>query len=75
MEAADLVITGKIYKQTKEKDALPETKIADATIITPYLVNNTFKVLYEEDALIRQFEKSSDGGAYIFSGLSMEVGE
>ena len=60
MEAADLVITGKIYKQTKEKDVLPETKIADATIITPYLVNKTFKVLYEEDALVRQFEKSTD---------------
>jgi outer membrane protein OmpA-like peptidoglycan-associated protein len=60
MEAADLVVTGKIYKQTKEKDALPEIKIADATIITPYLVNKTFKVLYEEDALIRQFEKTTD---------------
>jgi outer membrane protein OmpA-like peptidoglycan-associated protein len=60
MEAADLVITGKIYKQTKEKDALPEMKIADATIITPYLVNKTFKVLYEEDALVRQFEKTSE---------------
>lgn len=60
MEAADLVITGKIYKQTKEKDALPEMKIADATIITPYLVNKTFKVLYEEDALVRQFEKSTE---------------
>ncbi|MFM6935872.1 MAG: hypothetical protein ACKOXP_10540 [Flavobacteriales bacterium] len=60
MEAADLVITGKIYKQTKEKDVLPETKIADATIITPYLVNKTFKVLYEQDALVRQFEKTSE---------------
>jgi outer membrane protein OmpA-like peptidoglycan-associated protein len=60
METADLVITGKIYKQTKEKDALPETKIADATIITPYLVNKTFKVLYEEDALVRQFDKATD---------------
>lgn len=60
MEAADLVVTGKIYKQTKEKDALPEIKIADATIITPYLVNKTFKVLYEEDALVRQFEKTTD---------------
>jgi hypothetical protein len=60
MEAADLVITGKIYKQTKEKDVFPETKIADATIITPYLVNKTFKVLYEEDALVRQFEKSTE---------------
>jgi len=60
METADLVITGKIYKQTKEKDVLPETKIADATIITPYLVNKTFKVLYEQDALVRQFEKTSE---------------
>jgi outer membrane protein OmpA-like peptidoglycan-associated protein/Flp pilus assembly protein TadD len=60
MEAADLVVTGKIYKQTKEKDALPEVKIADATIITPYLVNKTFKVLYEEDALVRQFSKTTE---------------
>lgn len=60
MEAADLVVTGKIYKQTKEKDALPEVKIADATIITPNLVNKTFKVLYEEDALVRQFNKTTE---------------
>jgi outer membrane protein OmpA-like peptidoglycan-associated protein len=60
MEAADLVVTGKIYKQTKEKDVLPELKIADGTIITPYLVNKTFKVLYEEDALVRQFNKTTE---------------
>ena len=59
MEAADVVITGKIYKQTKEKGALPETKIADATIITPYLVDKTFKVLTEQDALVRQFDKTT----------------
>lgn len=59
MEAADLVITGKLYKQTKEKGALPETKIADATIITPYLVDKTFKVLTEQDALVRQFDKTT----------------
>lgn len=59
MEAADLIITGKLYKQTKEKGALPETKIADATIITPYLVDKTFKVLTEEDALVRQFDKTT----------------
>ncbi len=59
MEAADLTITGKLYKQTKEKGALPETKIADATIITPYLVDKTFKVLTEQDALVRQFEKTT----------------
>ena len=59
MEAADLIITGKLYKQTKEKGALPETKIADATIITPYLVDKNFKVLTEEDALVRQFDKTT----------------
>jgi outer membrane protein OmpA-like peptidoglycan-associated protein len=59
MEAADVVITGKIYKQTKEKGAIPETKIADATIITPYLVDKSFKVLTEQDALVRQFDKTT----------------
>ncbi|MFM7007275.1 MAG: hypothetical protein ACKOWX_08475 [Flavobacteriales bacterium] len=59
MEAADVVITGKLYKQTKEKGALPETKIADATIITPYLVDKTCKVLTEQDALVRQFDKTT----------------
>lgn len=59
MESADVVITGKLYKQTKEKGALPETKIADATIITPYLVDKTFKVLTEQDALVRQFDKTT----------------
>ena len=59
MEAADLIITGKLYKQTKEKGALPETKIADATIITPYLVDKNFKVLTEQDALVRQFDKTT----------------
>jgi outer membrane protein OmpA-like peptidoglycan-associated protein len=59
MEAADLIITGKLYKQTKEKGVLPETKIADATIITPYLVDKNFKVLTEQDALVRQFDKTT----------------
>ena len=59
MEAADVVITGKLYKQTKEKGTLPETKIADATIITPYLVDKTCKVLTEQDALVRQFDKTT----------------
>jgi len=59
MEASDLVITGKLYKQTTEKGTLPETKIADATIITPYLVDKTFKVLTEQDALVRQFDKTT----------------
>ena len=53
MEAASLKLTGKIYKGVKEKDVLPETKIADATIITPLLVRTEFMVLTADDKLVR----------------------
>lgn len=59
MEAADLKITGKVFKGTKEKGAIPELKIADATIITPLLVKNEFRVLFEKDAIIRETAKST----------------
>ena len=50
MENADLKVTGKVYKGGKEKeDQFTETKIADATIITPYLVNKDFKVIFAKD--------------------------
>ena len=58
MEATNLKLTGKIYKGTKEKDVLPETKIADGTIITPLLVHNEFKMLLAEDKLVRTNDKS-----------------
>ncbi len=58
MEAADLKLTGKIYKGVKEKDALPETKIADATVITPLLVQPAFRMLMAEDKLVRSNQKS-----------------
>ncbi len=58
MEATNLKLTGKIYKGTKEKDVLPETKIADGTIITPLLVHNEFKMLLAEDKLVRTNNKS-----------------
>jgi outer membrane protein OmpA-like peptidoglycan-associated protein/Flp pilus assembly protein TadD len=58
MEATDLKLTGKIYKGAKEKDVLPETKIADGTIITPLLVHNEFKMLFAEDKLVRSNDKS-----------------
>ncbi len=58
MEAADLKLTGKIYKGVKEKDALPETKIADATVITPLLVQPAFRMLMAEDKLVRSVQKS-----------------
>ena len=60
MEAADLVLTGKVFKGSKEKakEAIPQTKIADATIITQLLVNRTFKVLTLTDNLKRSNDKT-----------------
>lgn len=53
MEACDVVVTGKIYKGEKEKGEIEQTKIADATIITPFLVNKDFKVIYAKDQFQR----------------------
>jgi tetratricopeptide (TPR) repeat protein len=53
METADLMITGKIFKGEKEKGEIEATKIADATIITPYLVNKDFKVVLAKDEFRR----------------------
>lgn len=49
MEASELIVTGKIYKGEKEKGDVEATKICDACIITPYLVNKDFKVMYAKD--------------------------
>ncbi|MCT4561416.1 MAG: tetratricopeptide repeat protein [Crocinitomicaceae bacterium] len=57
-EVTELNITGKIFKGTKEKDALGPIKIADGTIITPLLVNKDFKVVLEKDNFKRVTEKS-----------------
>jgi outer membrane protein OmpA-like peptidoglycan-associated protein len=59
-EAADLKITGKIYKGTKDKGTLPELKIADATIITPLMVKKEFKMILEDDKIVRSESKSFD---------------
>lgn len=53
METAKLVVTGKIYKGEKEKGEVEATEICDACIITPYLVNKDFKVIYAEDKFER----------------------
>jgi outer membrane protein OmpA-like peptidoglycan-associated protein len=58
MEAADVKITGKVFKGLKEKMILPEIKIADATIVTPQLVKKEFKMVYEDDAIVRSINKS-----------------
>lgn len=58
-ENAELMVTGKVFKGGKEKkDKFTATKIADGTIITPYLVAKNFKVIYAKDAFVRTNEKS-----------------
>ncbi|MGB1729447.1 MAG: hypothetical protein ACPHF2_05580, partial [Crocinitomicaceae bacterium] len=57
-EAADLILTGKVFKKEKEKAELPEQKIADATIITPLMVRKEFGMLYQKDQLVRIVDKS-----------------
>tara|TARA_B110000285_G_scaffold128308_1_gene144570 strand:+ start:4128 stop:5822 length:1695 start_codon:yes stop_codon:yes gene_type:complete len=58
MEVSELSITGKVFKGTIEKDVIPETKIADATVITPFLVKKDFKVLISTDQFQRVTEQS-----------------
>lgn len=57
-EAADLILTGKVFKKEKEKAELPEKKIADATVITPLMVRKDYGVLYQKDELVRVVNKS-----------------
>jgi outer membrane protein OmpA-like peptidoglycan-associated protein len=53
------MVTGKVYKGDKEKEGqFTDTKIADATIITPYLVNKDFKVVYAKDEFKRVNEQT-----------------
>ncbi len=72
MEASDLTLTGKVFKGTKEKskEALPVTKLADATIITPMLVQPTFKMLTETATIPRSFEKTATAEVNYLKGKS-----
>ena len=57
LEAADLTLTGKVFKKEKEKAEIPELKIADATIVTPLMVRKEFGMLYQTDELVRVTDK------------------
>lgn len=58
-ENTDLMITGKVFKGGKEKAGkFEDKKIADATIITPFLVNKDFKVILAKDEFRRVNEKT-----------------
>ncbi|WP_066758349.1 tetratricopeptide repeat protein [Crocinitomix algicola] len=56
MENADLMVTGKVSKGKKEEEFEP-VKIADGTIITPYLVQNDDKALIGVDNFVRTTEE------------------
>ena len=70
MEVSELNITGKVFKGTKEKGDIPQTKIADATIITPYLVNKDFKVITAKDAFQRVTEENFNAQINYLKGKS-----
>ena len=57
LEAADLVLTGKVFKGDKEKVELPSNKIADATIVTPLLARMTSTMCMQSDELVRVVNK------------------
>lgn len=57
MENADLMVTGKVTKGKKEQEFEP-VKIADGTIITPFLVQNDDKALIGVDDFVRTTEQT-----------------
>lgn len=69
METSALTITGKVFKGAKEKEQLDTISIADATIITPYLVNKDFRVIYEADQFKRVTEEKQ------FAQINYEKGK
>jgi tetratricopeptide (TPR) repeat protein len=58
METSGMFVEGKIYKGDTEKDQLEKTKIAEATIVTPFLVNKDFKVIIAKDEFRRVTEET-----------------
>ena len=73
LEAADLILTGKIYKgsKSKEKGELPSAKIADATIVTPLLARMTSKMCNQSDKLVRVLDKSTGAVINFDKGKSL----
>lgn len=61
METADLTVTGTLYKKGKEKGEVETMKIADATIVTPLLVNKDFRVIYGADKFERVTNETQVG--------------
>lgn len=60
MAVADITISGKVFKGLKEKKSLPVIKIADGTIITPFMVKKEFRMIYEDDNYIFEENKTQN---------------
>lgn len=56
-ENVDLMVTGKVFKGTTEKEQIAPFKIADGTVITPLLVKKDYKVIMETDNFQRVTEQ------------------
>ena len=71
-ENADLMVTGKVYKGGKEKEGkFTDTKIADATIVTPFWVNKDFRVILAKDEFRRVTEESTSAQINYDKGKSV----
>ncbi|MFT5858447.1 MAG: tetratricopeptide (TPR) repeat protein [Flavobacteriaceae bacterium] len=73
MENADLNIGAIVSKKGKVKDEVGPFKIADATIITPLLVNKDFKVILAEDRFERITPQSTFAQINYAKGKSVVV--
>lgn len=60
MEAAEIKVKILPKKGTKEKALITTDKIADATIITPYLMMSDDKVIFGKDQFVRVTSHTSD---------------
>ncbi|MFM7565644.1 MAG: tetratricopeptide repeat protein [Flavobacteriales bacterium] len=70
MENTQLVLTGKVLKGGKEKDALPQATLADATIVTPLLVQREFQMMFQGFNLERESPKSVTAEINFLKGQS-----
>ena len=68
MEVSELTVSGKLYKKGKEKGELDPQKIADATIVTPLLVNKDFKVIIGSDQFKRVTQEEQKAEIHYLKG-------
>lgn len=68
MKTSSLDVTGKVFKGDKEKDQIERTKIADATVVTPLLVNKDFRVIYAADRFMRVTEQNYAAAIHYLKG-------